>query len=77
MKDSQKSIRDQIPSWIEQERTWAVASLKVSFQFRFSPILHDRNMYILNTGLVLEELVAVYLEFFLFSRIHSSQSFLL
>ncbi|KAJ6654772.1 hypothetical protein lerEdw1_006558 [Lerista edwardsae] len=28
--DSQKSIRDQIPSWIEQERTWAVASLKIS-----------------------------------------------
>ncbi|XP_053164065.1 cytoplasmic dynein 2 heavy chain 1 isoform X1 [Hemicordylus capensis] len=28
--DSQKSIRDQIPSWIEQERIWAVASLKIS-----------------------------------------------
>uniref|UniRef100_A0A803SUA0 Dynein cytoplasmic 2 heavy chain 1 n=1 Tax=Anolis carolinensis TaxID=28377 RepID=A0A803SUA0_ANOCA len=28
--DSQKSIRDQIPSWIEQERTWAVATLKIS-----------------------------------------------
>ncbi|KAL8191060.1 UNVERIFIED_CONTAM: Cytoplasmic dynein 2 heavy chain 1 [Gekko kuhli] len=27
--DSQKNIRDQIPSWIEQERAWAVASLKV------------------------------------------------
>ncbi|XP_038236236.1 cytoplasmic dynein 2 heavy chain 1 isoform X1 [Dermochelys coriacea] len=28
--DSQRGIRDQIPSWIEQERTWAVASLKIS-----------------------------------------------
>ncbi|KAK2517344.1 Dync2h1 [Columba guinea] len=28
--DSQKSIRDQIPSWIEQDRTWAVASLKIA-----------------------------------------------
>ncbi|XP_019385809.1 PREDICTED: cytoplasmic dynein 2 heavy chain 1 [Crocodylus porosus] len=29
--DSQRNIRDQIPSWIEQERVWAVASLKISF----------------------------------------------
>ncbi|XP_013915709.1 PREDICTED: cytoplasmic dynein 2 heavy chain 1 [Thamnophis sirtalis] len=28
--DSTKSIRDQIPSWIEQERSWAVATLKIS-----------------------------------------------
>lgn len=28
-KDSQRSARDQIPSWIEQDRVWAVASLKV------------------------------------------------
>lgn len=28
-KDSQRSARDQIPSWIEQERAWAVATLKV------------------------------------------------
>ncbi|NXI65822.1 DYHC2 protein, partial [Anseranas semipalmata] len=28
--DSQRSVRDQIPSWIEQERAWAVASLKIS-----------------------------------------------
>ncbi|XP_015268586.1 PREDICTED: cytoplasmic dynein 2 heavy chain 1 [Gekko japonicus] len=31
--DSQKNIRDQIPSWIEQERAWAVASLKVILHF--------------------------------------------
>uniref|UniRef100_A0A8V5FZY3 Dynein heavy chain ATP-binding dynein motor region domain-containing protein n=1 Tax=Melopsittacus undulatus TaxID=13146 RepID=A0A8V5FZY3_MELUD len=29
-KDSQRSVRDQIPSWIEQDRAWAVASLKIS-----------------------------------------------
>uniref|UniRef100_A0A8C5TWJ8 Dynein heavy chain ATP-binding dynein motor region domain-containing protein n=1 Tax=Malurus cyaneus samueli TaxID=2593467 RepID=A0A8C5TWJ8_9PASS len=28
--DSQRSARDQIPSWIEQDRVWAVASLKIS-----------------------------------------------
>ncbi|XP_069664408.1 cytoplasmic dynein 2 heavy chain 1 isoform X2 [Haliaeetus albicilla] len=28
--DSQRSVRDQIPSWIEQDRAWAVASLKIS-----------------------------------------------
>ncbi|NXK72907.1 DYHC2 protein, partial [Amazona guildingii] len=28
--DSQRSVRDQIPSWIEQNRAWAVASLKIS-----------------------------------------------
>ncbi|XP_051482944.1 cytoplasmic dynein 2 heavy chain 1 isoform X1 [Apus apus] len=28
--DSQRSVRDQIPSWIEQDRSWAVASLKIS-----------------------------------------------
>ncbi|XP_068037518.1 cytoplasmic dynein 2 heavy chain 1 isoform X5 [Anomalospiza imberbis] len=28
--DSQRSARDQVPSWIEQDRVWAVASLKVS-----------------------------------------------
>ncbi|XP_009895076.2 cytoplasmic dynein 2 heavy chain 1 [Dryobates pubescens] len=28
--DSQRSARDQIPSWIEQDRAWAVASLKIS-----------------------------------------------
>uniref|UniRef100_A0A8C0ZKP1 Dynein heavy chain ATP-binding dynein motor region domain-containing protein n=1 Tax=Cyanistes caeruleus TaxID=156563 RepID=A0A8C0ZKP1_CYACU len=28
--DSQRSARDQIPTWIEQDRVWAVASLKVS-----------------------------------------------
>uniref|UniRef100_A0ABM5FWF4 Cytoplasmic dynein 2 heavy chain 1 n=2 Tax=Agamidae TaxID=81953 RepID=A0ABM5FWF4_9SAUR len=28
--DSQKNVRDQIPSWIEQERTWAVATLKIA-----------------------------------------------
>lgn len=37
-KDSQRSARDQIPSWIEQERAWAVASLKVyiTWQFEFT-----------------------------------------
>ncbi|KAF7250799.1 Cytoplasmic dynein 2 heavy chain 1 [Varanus komodoensis] len=34
--DSQKSIREQIPSWIEQERTWAVATLKISL-----PVLYQ------------------------------------
>uniref|UniRef100_A0A672TN04 Cytoplasmic dynein 2 heavy chain 1 n=1 Tax=Strigops habroptila TaxID=2489341 RepID=A0A672TN04_STRHB len=29
-KDSQRSVRDQVPSWIEQDRAWAVASLKIS-----------------------------------------------
>ncbi|KAF2973673.1 hypothetical protein EK904_004515 [Melospiza melodia maxima] len=28
--DSQRSARDQVPSWIEQDRVWAVASLKLS-----------------------------------------------
>ncbi|NXC70641.1 DYHC2 protein, partial [Anhinga anhinga] len=28
--DSQRSVRDQIPPWIEQDRAWAVASLKIS-----------------------------------------------
>ncbi|XP_072706738.1 cytoplasmic dynein 2 heavy chain 1 isoform X3 [Ciconia boyciana] len=28
--DSQRSVRDQIPSWIEQDRAWAVTSLKIS-----------------------------------------------
>lgn len=28
-KDSKRSVYDQIPSWIEQERAYAVASLKV------------------------------------------------
>uniref|UniRef100_A0A8C5WVK4 Cytoplasmic dynein 2 heavy chain 1 n=1 Tax=Laticauda laticaudata TaxID=8630 RepID=A0A8C5WVK4_LATLA len=30
IQDSTKSIRDQIPPWIEQERSWAVATLKIS-----------------------------------------------
>lgn len=41
-KDSQRSARDQIPSWIEQDRVWAVASLKVcimwSVEFRFKEL---------------------------------------
>ncbi|XP_075347137.1 cytoplasmic dynein 2 heavy chain 1 isoform X3 [Mycteria americana] len=28
--DSQRSVRDQTPSWIEQDRAWAVTSLKIS-----------------------------------------------
>lgn len=28
--DSQQRIRDQLPSWIDQERSWAVATLKIS-----------------------------------------------
>ncbi|PNI44695.1 DYNC2H1 isoform 3 [Pan troglodytes] len=28
--DSQQKIRDQLPSWIDQERSWAVATLKIA-----------------------------------------------
>lgn len=35
-KDSKRSVHDQIPSWIEQERAYAVASLKVCITWQFT-----------------------------------------
>lgn len=51
-KDSQRSARDQVPSWIEQDRVWAVASLKVyimwSLEFKFEKlwVLADSRLQI-------------------------------
>ncbi|KAG8584671.1 hypothetical protein GDO81_004716 [Engystomops pustulosus] len=44
--DSQKSLRDQIPSMIEQERTWAVALLKASLPPLYQSLnLEDTNLW--------------------------------
>ncbi|XP_068122972.1 cytoplasmic dynein 2 heavy chain 1 isoform X2 [Hyperolius riggenbachi] len=44
--DSQKSLRDQIPSWIEQERAWAVALLKASLPALYQNLsLEDSNLW--------------------------------
>ncbi|KAM9321467.1 cytoplasmic dynein 2 heavy chain 1 [Gastrophryne carolinensis] len=44
--DSQKSLRDQIPSWIEQERAWAVALLKASLPALYQSLsLEDSNQW--------------------------------
>ncbi|XP_063807614.1 cytoplasmic dynein 2 heavy chain 1 isoform X2 [Pseudophryne corroboree] len=44
--DSQKSLRDQIPSWIEQERAWAVALLKTSLPPLYQSLsLEDSNLW--------------------------------
>ncbi|XP_071990308.1 cytoplasmic dynein 2 heavy chain 1 isoform X1 [Engystomops pustulosus] len=44
--DSQKSLRDQIPSWIEQERAWAVALLKASLPPLYQSLnLEDTNLW--------------------------------
>ncbi|XP_075054902.1 cytoplasmic dynein 2 heavy chain 1 [Mixophyes fleayi] len=44
--DSQKSLRDQIPSWIEQERAWAVALLKASLPALYQSLsLEDSNLW--------------------------------
>ncbi|KAM4699205.1 cytoplasmic dynein 2 heavy chain 1 [Discoglossus pictus] len=44
--DSQKTLRDQIPSWIEQERAWVVALLKTSLPGLFQTLnLEDSNLW--------------------------------
>ncbi|XP_035398354.1 cytoplasmic dynein 2 heavy chain 1 [Cygnus atratus] len=44
--DSQRSARDQIPSWIEQERAWAVASLKISLPGLYQTLcLEDEGLW--------------------------------
>ncbi|XP_053561557.1 cytoplasmic dynein 2 heavy chain 1 [Bombina bombina] len=44
--DSQKNIRDQIPSWIEQERSWALALLKTSLPAFYQTLnLDDSNLW--------------------------------
>ncbi|KAM8977653.1 cytoplasmic dynein 2 heavy chain 1 [Pelodytes ibericus] len=44
--DSQRTLRDQIPSWIEQERTWAVALLKASLPALYQTLsLEDSNLW--------------------------------
>nr|DBA32514.1 TPA: hypothetical protein GDO54_000298 [Pyxicephalus adspersus] len=44
--DSQKSLRDQIPAWIEQERAWAVALLKASLPALYQSLsLEDSNLW--------------------------------
>ncbi|XP_075448514.1 cytoplasmic dynein 2 heavy chain 1 isoform X2 [Ascaphus truei] len=44
--DSQKSLRDQIPTWIEQERAWAVALLKASLPALYLTLgLEDSNLW--------------------------------
>ncbi|XP_018422828.1 PREDICTED: cytoplasmic dynein 2 heavy chain 1 [Nanorana parkeri] len=44
--DSQKSLRDQIPSWIEQERAWAVALFKASLPALYQSLsLEDSNLW--------------------------------
>ncbi|XP_029458286.1 cytoplasmic dynein 2 heavy chain 1 [Rhinatrema bivittatum] len=45
--DSQKTIRDQIPSWIDQERVWAVALLKASLPVLYQILnLEDANLWL-------------------------------
>uniref|UniRef100_A0A8B9QUJ2 Cytoplasmic dynein 2 heavy chain 1 n=1 Tax=Anas platyrhynchos TaxID=8839 RepID=A0A8B9QUJ2_ANAPL len=44
--DSQRSARDQIPSWIEQERAWAVATLKTSLPGLYQTLcLEDEGLW--------------------------------
>ncbi|CAH2225380.1 cytoplasmic dynein 2 heavy chain 1 [Pelobates cultripes] len=44
--DSQKTLRDQIPSWIEQERVWAIALLKASLPALYQSLhLDDLNLW--------------------------------
>uniref|UniRef100_A0A8C5PRQ6 Dynein cytoplasmic 2 heavy chain 1 n=1 Tax=Leptobrachium leishanense TaxID=445787 RepID=A0A8C5PRQ6_9ANUR len=44
--DSQKTVRDQIPSWIEQERVWSVALLKASVPALYQTLhLEDSNLW--------------------------------
>ncbi|XP_053312461.1 cytoplasmic dynein 2 heavy chain 1 isoform X2 [Spea bombifrons] len=44
--DSQRTLRDQIPSWIEQERAWAVALLKASLPALYQTLsLEDANLW--------------------------------
>ncbi|XP_073518216.1 cytoplasmic dynein 2 heavy chain 1 isoform X2 [Phyllobates terribilis] len=44
--DSQKSLRDQIPSWIEQERAWALALLKASLPPLYQSLdLENSNLW--------------------------------
>uniref|UniRef100_A0A8C3BC42 Cytoplasmic dynein 2 heavy chain 1 n=1 Tax=Cairina moschata TaxID=8855 RepID=A0A8C3BC42_CAIMO len=44
--DSQRSARDQIPSWIEQERAWAVATLKISLPGLYQTLcLEDEGLW--------------------------------
>ncbi|NXA12552.1 DYHC2 protein, partial [Sapayoa aenigma] len=44
--DSQRSVRDQIPSWIEQDRAWAVASLKISLPGLYQTLcLEDESLW--------------------------------
>ncbi|XP_069615312.1 cytoplasmic dynein 2 heavy chain 1 [Ranitomeya imitator] len=44
--DSQKSVRDQIPSWIEQERAWALALLKASLPPLYQSLdLENSNLW--------------------------------
>ncbi|XP_077915202.1 cytoplasmic dynein 2 heavy chain 1 isoform X5 [Halichoerus grypus] len=39
--DSQQRIRDQLPSWIDQERSWAVATLKVALPSLYQTLCLD------------------------------------
>ncbi|XP_073414467.1 cytoplasmic dynein 2 heavy chain 1 isoform X2 [Dendrobates tinctorius] len=44
--DSQKSLRDQIPPWIEQERAWALALLKASLPPLYQSLdLENSNLW--------------------------------
>ncbi|XP_072467338.1 cytoplasmic dynein 2 heavy chain 1 isoform X1 [Notamacropus eugenii] len=39
--DSQQRIRDQLPSWIDQERSWAVATLKITLPNLYQTLCFD------------------------------------
>ncbi|XP_034521541.1 LOW QUALITY PROTEIN: cytoplasmic dynein 2 heavy chain 1 [Ailuropoda melanoleuca] len=39
--DSQQRIRDQLPSWIDQERSWAVATLKIALPSLYQTLCFD------------------------------------
>ncbi|XP_041438616.1 cytoplasmic dynein 2 heavy chain 1 isoform X2 [Xenopus laevis] len=44
--DSQRTLREQVPSWIEQERAWAVALLKTTLPALYQSLsLEDSNLW--------------------------------